>query len=83
MKLAALQEGSYKNEVQLGRAMSEDQNSLERLQRLRGLAADALQLARRAKSPEVQREYENLAAAWAELIAELERLETKSTSRAH
>jgi hypothetical protein len=54
-----------------------------RLQRFRALAADALQSARKAQSPEMKQEYENLAKAWGDLIAELERLEAKSSPRAH
>jgi hypothetical protein len=63
--------------------MAQDENSLQRLQRLRALAAEAWQSARKAQSPEMQREYENLARAWGELIAELERLQEKASSRAH
>ena len=63
--------------------MAEDEDSLERLQKFRALAAEAWQSARTAQSPQMQREYENLALAWGELIAEFERLEAKEPSRAH
>jgi len=63
--------------------MAQDETSLERLQRFRALAAEAWQAARTAPSPEMRREYENLAKAWGELISELERLEAKASSRAH
>ena len=63
--------------------MAEDDDSLERLQKFRALAAEAWQSARKAGSPEMEREYENLALAWDELIAEFERLRAKAPSRAH
>jgi hypothetical protein len=63
--------------------MGQDDDSQARLEKFRKLAAEAWQSARRGQSPEMQREYENLALAWGELIAELERLEAKASSRAH
>jgi hypothetical protein len=63
--------------------MAQDETSVERLQRFRALATEAWQAARKAQSPEMQREFENLATAWGELIAELERLEAKAPPRAH
>jgi hypothetical protein len=63
--------------------MAQDETSQERLQRFRALAAEAWQAARGAQSPEMQREYESLARAWGDLIAELERLEARASSRAN
>jgi len=63
--------------------MAQDETSLERLQRFRALAAEAWQAAGTTQSPEMRREYENLAKAWGELISELERLQAKASSRAH
>jgi len=63
--------------------MAPDEDLLERLQKFRALAAEAWQSARKAQSPEMQREYENLALAWGELIAEFEQLAAKAPTRAH
>jgi hypothetical protein len=61
--------------------MAADENLQERLRRFRALAEEAWQAARKVQSPEMQREYENLARAWGDLIAELERLEAKAPTR--
>lgn len=73
----------YKAKGQVAGQMAQDDNSPERLQKFRALAAEAWQSSRKAKSPEMQREYENLALAWGELIAELERLDANAATRAH
>jgi len=63
--------------------MERIESAAERLEKFRTLAAEAWESARRTQSPELRHEYENLALAWSELIAELQRLEAKPLSGEH
>ena len=63
--------------------MEQIESPAERLEKFRTFATEAWDTARKTQSPELRREYENLALAWSELIAELEQLEAKPSSQAH
>ena len=63
--------------------MEQIESSAERLVKFRTFATEAWDSARKTQSPELRREYENLALAWSELIAELEQLEAKHSSQTH